>query len=75
MTFFDLADTIITLRRLFREAWTRYRLDTPHGPSGGSLVASRRYGHLPGTTAPVLLAALPAREAQEHPGPGLFASL
>jgi transposase len=26
--FFDLADTIITLRRLIREAWTLYRWDT-----------------------------------------------
>jgi hypothetical protein len=25
--FFDLADAIITLRRLTREAWTRYRWD------------------------------------------------
>ena len=25
--FFDLADAIITLRRLIREAWTRYRWD------------------------------------------------
>jgi transposase len=27
-TFFDLADAIITLRRLIREAWTLYRWDT-----------------------------------------------
>jgi IS5 family transposase len=26
--FFDLVDAIITLRRLIREAWTRYRWDT-----------------------------------------------
>lgn len=26
--FFDLADTIITVRRLIREAWTLYRWDT-----------------------------------------------
>jgi hypothetical protein len=26
--FFDLADAIITLRRLIREAWTLYRWDT-----------------------------------------------
>jgi len=26
--FFDLADAIITVRRLIREAWTLYRRDT-----------------------------------------------
>jgi hypothetical protein len=26
--FFDLADAVITLRRLIREAWTLYRWDT-----------------------------------------------
>lgn len=32
--FFDLADAIITLRSLIRQAWTRYRWDTrpPHPP-------------------------------------------
>jgi hypothetical protein len=32
--FFDLADAIITVRRLIREAWTLYRWDTrpPHRP-------------------------------------------
>jgi hypothetical protein len=32
--FFDLADAIITVRRLIREAWTFYRWDTrpPHRP-------------------------------------------
>ena len=29
--FFDLADAIITVRRLIREAWTLYRWDTPPG--------------------------------------------
>jgi hypothetical protein len=29
--FFDLADTIITVRRLIRESWTFYRRDGPPG--------------------------------------------
>jgi hypothetical protein len=27
-TFFDIADAIITVRRLIRQAWTLYRWDT-----------------------------------------------